>query len=400
MLLVEDESFERTSLASCVDWGLIGVDIAGEAANGSQGLAKVLELKPDIVLTDVRMPVMDGIEMSRRIRNAAPDVKILFLSSYDDFEYAKQAIDLNVSAYLMKPVNERELLRAVKRAADEINEKALEQRLLSKEQGHLTRRLNLARQTLATRVLSGMGVLEQDTRSLGMDWLMDPGRRFLVVLCVYEPAAMRPIDAKLERLALQVQKACAHSTPVSVNEGQTVVLCGIGQESAEAAAQRVGFALRQFFESEGADVRVAMSAGENAAELYDALLKRNLRAPREAASRKAQSKEDIVGEMRRLIHEGYASALSLESIARQMHFTPNYIGALFKSVTDTSLSHYLLNVRIERSKQMLEEDKQIPLGKIAEACGFGSITYFHTIFKRTVGITPSVYRHRAREARR
>jgi two-component system response regulator YesN len=61
-----------------VDWGLIGVEIIGEAANGSQGFSKVLELKPDIVLTDVKMPAVDGIEMSRRIRNVEPDVKILF----------------------------------------------------------------------------------------------------------------------------------------------------------------------------------------------------------------------------------------------------------------------------------------------------------------------------------
>ena len=81
MILVEDESFERASLKNCIDWDMIGVRIIGEAENGSQGLAMVMNLHPDIVLTDVKMPVMNGIEMARQIRRLAPETKILFLSS-------------------------------------------------------------------------------------------------------------------------------------------------------------------------------------------------------------------------------------------------------------------------------------------------------------------------------
>jgi len=294
MLLVEDESFERTSLATCVDWELIGVEIVGEAANGSQGLAKVLELKPDIVLTDVKMPVLDGIEMSRRIRTVAPDVKILFFSSYDDFEYAKQAIDLNISAYLMKPVNEMELLRVVKKVAEEINEKMLERRLLSKEQDHLSRSLGLARQALVSRALSGMRIGKTDTRNLGLDWLLDPDQQFLLVLCVYEPGALHPIDTKLEFLSRQVSKICAHSASVCVSEEQTVILCGMGQEGAPQVAQRVGSALREVFETEGVDVRVAMSTGGNIAAMYLELLKKNVAAQEAAHARKSQNKEHIV----------------------------------------------------------------------------------------------------------
>ena len=401
MLLVEDESFGRTSLATCVDWALIGVEIIGEAANGSQGLAKVLELKPDIVLTDVKMPVMDGIEMSRRVRIVSPNVKILFLSSYDDFEYAKQAIDLNISAYLMKPVNEMELLRAVKKAADEINEKMLERRLLTKEQDNLSRSLSLARQTLVNRALGGMGASETDARNLRLDWLLYPDQQFLLVLCSYATGALHPIDAKLEQLMSRVSKVFTHSVGLPVNAGQLVVLCGIGQEDAQQMARRVGFALRDFFEMESVDVRVTMEAGGDVAAQYASLMKKNARAPRAAVSeKKGQNKKQIVTEIERVINEQYTRPLSLESIARELHFTPNYIGTIFKSVTNTSVNNYLLKVRLERSKQMLESKAPMSLGKIAEACGFGSNTYFHTIFKRMTGITPNEYRRNAEKAHR
>ena len=110
MILVEDESFERRALMEHIDWSLIGVEIIGEAINGQQGLTLTMERRPDIVLTDVSMPAMNGIEMARKIRAILPETRILFLSAYDDFDYARQAIDLNIQAYVMKPVNENELL--------------------------------------------------------------------------------------------------------------------------------------------------------------------------------------------------------------------------------------------------------------------------------------------------
>lgn len=401
MLLVEDENFERTSLMTCVDWGLIGVEVIGEAANGSQGLAKVLEMKPDIVLTDVKMPGMDGIEMSRRIRNIAPEVKILFLSSYDDFEYAKQAIDLNISAYLMKPVNETELLRIVKKIADEINEKRLERQLLSKEQDHVSRSLNLARQALASRALSGVRVLESDARSLGLEWLLIPKQQFLLILCGYAPGALDPIDAEMERLSRQVSKVYTYSINICLNAEQTVVLCGIGRDDDQQAAARMGHVLREFFKARDVDVRTTLVTGDDVALMYTTLLKKNVRAPNSAASAwKGQSKEQIVREIQRIIDEHYFEPLTLESIARKLNFTPNYIGAVFKSITNVSVNHYLLKVRLERSKNMLRDKTSLPLGKVAEACGFGSITYFHTMFKRATGMTPSKYRQHAMKAER
>ncbi|MCL2867561.1 MAG: response regulator, partial [Clostridia bacterium] len=353
MLLVEDESFERMSLATCVDWSLIGVHIIAEAANGSQGLSKALELRPDIVLTDVKMPVMDGIEMSRRLRNALPDTKILFLSSYDDFEYAKQAIGLNISAYLMKPVNETELLRTVKKAADELEEERLEKMLLSKERDHLSRSGQLARQALLNRFLGGVRLTDTDLRSLGLEWFLDPGQTFLIILCTYEPGAVNPIDVKLEALLKAVSKACSHTAYTSMSEGQTVLLCGIGREDAQKAAQRVGVTLRAFFESESVDVRVTMKSGDNADQLYTDLLAKAVRMPHTAEG-KAHNKDRIVSEMKEIIKRDYAQPLTLESVARLMHFTPNYLGTIFRNLAGISVSHYLLETRLACAKEMME----------------------------------------------
>ncbi len=397
MLLVEDESFERKSLANCVDWELIGVKIIGEAVNGSQGIDKTLELKPDIVLTDVKMPVMNGIEMSRQIRRTAPEVKILFLSSYDDFEYAKQAIDLNISAYLMKPVDEEELLRVVKKVADEINTKRLERQLLLKKQDNMSASLGLARQALVSRALGGMHVEEADARNLGLEWLFLPNQTFVITLCLYEPGLLGAIDAKLEVLNSRCQRIWTRTVSICTNAGHLVTLCAPLEDDSHTVSAAVQRALRDFFEEQGAaGVRIESASGENLAELYAVLLGRGFHhAPFLPRSDKPkQNKEQLVAAIEQIIAQQYHSPLTLESIARMLHFTPNYVGSVFKSVTKLSVNRYLLQTRLEKAKELLRTGS-LPLGDVAEQCGFGSNTYFHSSFKKEIGMTPSEYRYQA-----
>ena len=111
VLIVEDEDIIRKGIAYTMDWMSMDCVIAGEAANGKEGVEKILELRPDIVVADIMMPYMNGIEMIRSTKDQVP-YKSILLTSYAEFSYAKQAIDLKVSDYLMKPVEEEEIRKA------------------------------------------------------------------------------------------------------------------------------------------------------------------------------------------------------------------------------------------------------------------------------------------------
>ncbi len=132
VLIVEDEDIIRKGIAYTMDWMGMGCTIVGEAANGEEGLGKIQELKPDIVLADIMMPVIDGIDMIRKARNIA-EFKAIILTSYADFDYARQAIDLDVSAYLMKPVDEDELKKNIAKITAEL-EKDRQLEEISKKQ--------------------------------------------------------------------------------------------------------------------------------------------------------------------------------------------------------------------------------------------------------------------------
>lgn len=127
VLIVEDEDIIRKGIAYTMDWTGMGCVIVGEAADGREGVEKILELEPDIVMADIRMPYMDGMEMIRQTRDKV-HYKSIILTSYAEFSYAKQAIDLKVSDYLMKPVDEDELKQVIAKITAEIaREREIEQ---------------------------------------------------------------------------------------------------------------------------------------------------------------------------------------------------------------------------------------------------------------------------------
>ncbi len=119
VLIAEDEDIIRKGIAYTMDWVSMGCSIIGEAANGKEGIDKIKELKPDIVLADIMMPLADGIEMIKQGLEIT-DFKAIIMTSYADFEYAKRAIDLGVSAYLMKPVDQEELRSSIAKVIAEI----------------------------------------------------------------------------------------------------------------------------------------------------------------------------------------------------------------------------------------------------------------------------------------
>ncbi|MEN6316684.1 MAG: response regulator transcription factor [Clostridiaceae bacterium] len=113
LLLVDDEQPILDGLKVLVDWGRLGVEIAGTANNGQEALDKALELRPDLVITDVRMPVMGGLQLIRKLRECLPETKCIILSGYQEFEYAQEAMKYGAAGYLIKPVDEKDLENAI-----------------------------------------------------------------------------------------------------------------------------------------------------------------------------------------------------------------------------------------------------------------------------------------------
>lgn len=109
IMLVDDEEEVRTSIISQVNWEKLGFCVVADAENGEEALEKIDIYEPDVIMTDIRMPYMDGLSLIKKVRSKYPNIKFLIFSGFDDFEYAKEAIALSVSEYILKPINSEEL---------------------------------------------------------------------------------------------------------------------------------------------------------------------------------------------------------------------------------------------------------------------------------------------------
>lgn len=122
VIIADDEYELRESLREVIDWEELGFQVIAEAANGMEALELVEELEPDLLLTDIKMPFVSGIELARRAGRIRPAMHIAFLSGYDDFMYAKEAIRYNIISYMVKPLSSEEMtqeLLAIKRKMDD-----------------------------------------------------------------------------------------------------------------------------------------------------------------------------------------------------------------------------------------------------------------------------------------
>ncbi len=129
VFLVEDEFVVREGIKNNVDWKGHGYDFCGEASDGELAYSMIQKLKPDIVITDIRMPFMDGLVLSRLIKKEMPWIEIIVLSGYEEFEYAKEAIKIGIAQYLCKPINGEELLAEVDAVALKIEENRKEREI-------------------------------------------------------------------------------------------------------------------------------------------------------------------------------------------------------------------------------------------------------------------------------
>lgn len=123
VLVVDDETVVRRGIVLGVDWASMGCVIVGEAANGLEGIQAVERYKPNLIITDVRMPRMDGIEMIRELRRRGCEAHAILLTAYSDFDYVRSALQLGADDYLLKPFRDQELAAAVERVRQKVQER-------------------------------------------------------------------------------------------------------------------------------------------------------------------------------------------------------------------------------------------------------------------------------------
>ncbi len=172
VFLVEDEIVIRDGIKNSIKWEKEGYEFVGEAGDGELAYPMILKKRPDILITDIKMPFMDGLELSRLVKQELPDIKILILSGYDEFGYAREAIRIGVAEYLLKPVSSTKLLEVLHGFTSAIVQERKEKELLRKYEADMLENREYQKDEFLNRILTqSLSVTEilAQAKALSMD---------------------------------------------------------------------------------------------------------------------------------------------------------------------------------------------------------------------------------------
>ena len=161
VILVDDEEEVIDVMEAKIRWNELGFEVVGSATNGVKALELIEKLQPDVVLTDIKMPYMDGLELARRVRADYPNIYIMLCTGFDEFEYAKEAVHLEIKEYMLKPINAVELSECLTRLKDTLDKEREEKLNVKKLEDYFQETLPALKSNFLISLIEGR-VSEED----------------------------------------------------------------------------------------------------------------------------------------------------------------------------------------------------------------------------------------------
>ena len=342
-LLVDDEPWTLEVIKQFGRWEEFGMEIIGEADNGRKAMEIIRRHQPQLVITDMHMPGVDGVQLLQYLDEHCGGTKVIVISGYDDFVYTRQAIRSKVHEYLLKPIDPQELNTALGKCREEI----------------------AARLEWQTP-----GVLDRETVAA----IDAAAKRMAALLTEGEREALRGAFEELYRKFLDHEhsRALIHRVYHELWKQweETIVLHGLEIRDPNRR-----------WDPASADWRTTVDALR---ELYEQAFDKL------QEERKYRNKINL-RDVRQYIEQHYAEPLALESIARRFFVSKEYLSRAFKQETGWNVTDYILKLRMERAMSLLAEDS-LPIKAVAGLVGYEDVAYFYRLFKKQFGVTPGEIR--------
>ncbi len=356
VLIVDDERLVRDTLKAFIPWREIGIDSIYEAENGKKGLAYMEKYHPSIIITDIKMPHMNGMEFAKRIRECPWPTKLVFLSGYTDKEYLKGAIHLHVDGYIEKPVNPQEITALMRSLATQCH----------KDRGNQDEAAfffygDYLPHTLNSRVfrLSKPEILAIGKALKQKDRTRVAGKINALISQMKSCEATSPdyIRNVFSQIALQIESAAGLHGAKQAQEDSERFIYAASSVSQLSALEEAAFRIIDTFFTETQDREI-----------------------------------DPITQINDYLHTHYANCgLSIHDIAKSLNFNSTYLCTVYKQKTGRTINAVLTEIRMDAACKLLSETS-LKLYAIAEKVGYRDGKYFTKVFAKEVGMLPRHYR--------
>ncbi|MCL9659455.1 response regulator [Paenibacillus hunanensis] len=342
VLLVDDDVIVTKGLRQMIPWQQLKAHIVGEARNGGEALEIARNHHPDLIITDIKMPIMDGLELCRQIHEQRIDTAIVLLSAHEDFEYARQAMQYGVQRYIVKPITRPDI--------EQLTEyiRGLSERK-HQQHDHYT---SLFGRELEQRCIEALQTGDMP---------------FFMQLFDHQLAAELP--------PAEIKALCVRVLNLLFEFGERI------DQGHQRAFGELDGQLHRLLELKTPAEMIAWICQQCESMLVHASEKRDDR------------QHVLVDYVKRHVQEHMSDpALSLASIADQLNRSPAYVSAVFSQSTGMKLGSYITSIRMEQARRLLLHPA-IPVYMVSEQLGFQDAHYFARVFKKQEGMTPSEYRN-------
>ena len=358
ILIVDDERLIRSSLNKIVEQIGDNNVVAGLAEDGDSALEWLSRHYADLCITDVRMPKVNGLELLKAINERYPWMHAIIVSSYDDFSYIQQSLQLGAVDYVLKPVD-RELLRqAINRSRDKMKRSRYDfaHGLTLKKLSHHRDMLLRWIEQVKTVQSEAMPILVVDTLEMLERWVGDDVYHLNMLAMVW----LEVVNEELSKEKLDV----------ALEEGEDV---GLGEAAIPVERLRSYFRLCAVRRLEEGAIR--LFEGSKAA------------AARDQPGRRATE------EVKKYINAHYDKKITLQELADAAWVSRNYVAILFKKATGMTIWNYLVMIRMQKARDMLL-GTPLKVYEIASRVGYDNSVHFSQLFKETYGLAPAEYKKR------
>ena len=408
VVVADDEDELREAVCTMIPWQDLGFRLVGSASNGLDALQLVEKHGPDLLLTDIRMPFISGIELARQVREVRPATHIAFLTGYDDFEYAKQAIQYNIISYMLKPLTVKGLGEELQTIRRKIDSQFAMFRQAAPQGGGQGGRPAL----LAALVLDDCAELDgaqAEAYACQCGLLRDAGDRpcYTVMASTLlgedgAPDTPASFAASVDQTAAKYLRCASFYAPgkvVSVLLGDPSdfeeSLYILADEIPQMAERALGRRCR---------IGVSRMAGTLNA-LHDAY-REAMEALRQGD--RAEAGAQFIGDLGPAVKGGgllckralealdqhYMDAdLSLVSLSGMLDVSPNHLSACIKKYAGETFINTLIRKRMEAARELLS-NSSLKIREVAERCGYTDQHYFSYCFKKYCGESPNSMRRR------
>jgi two-component system response regulator YesN len=408
VFLADDEIVVREGIRESFPWDETPYTLVGEAPDGEMALPMIRDTNPDIVITDIRMPFMDGLELCRMLRLQMPWIGIIVLSGYDEFEYARKCIQLGVREYLLKPINAMEL-RAV---LDKVSLQLQEERKAIEHAASLRARMENGGKFLKEKLIGSLfaeEAAEEDAYNV-LKQLSSMGCPVPAPYYVVIDAAFSPTGTGQEAAGALAETSGGIVHTSSSKNGTRLLVLGKTAEDAEEQAYVFASSLARELERSGCDgIRVGigeivnepekiLQSYKSARHIRHLLVQRTEEQPIILGVREMGEMNDdkhvssMISEAKLYISQNYSNPnLMLQDVAEAVNMSKSRFSTVFSQQSGQSFTDFLIYLRLSKAKELLRGTDQKSL-QIAREVGYNDAHYFSYIFKKNTGLTPSDYR--------